>query len=55
MIRETLYTGLCALVMVSPVLLAVLVQKINAKRVRYSTRELVTMQRNKINNYYWNK
>lgn len=55
MIRETLYTGLCALVMVSPVLLAVLVQKINAKRVRYSTRELVTMQRNKISNYYWNK
>ena len=41
--------------MVSPVLLAVLVQKINAKRVRYNTRELVTMQRNKINNYYWNK
>ena len=55
MMRETLFTGLCALVMVSPVLLAVLVQKINAKRVRYSTRELVTMQRNKINNYYWNK
>ena len=55
MIRETLFTGLCALVMVSPVILAVLVQKINAKRVRYSTRELVTMQRNKISNYYWNK
>jgi len=55
MIRETLFTGLCASVMVSPVILAVLVQKINAKRVRYSTRELVTMQRNKINNYYWNK
>ena len=53
--KEILFTGLSALVMVSPVLLAVLVQKINAKRVRYSTRELVTMQRNKINNYYWNK
>lgn len=53
--EEILFTGLSALVMVSPVLLAVLVQKINAKRVRYSTRELVTMQRNKINNYYWNK
>jgi hypothetical protein len=55
MIRETLYTGLSALVMVSPVILAVLVQKWGAKRARYSTRELVEMQRNKINNYPWNR
>jgi hypothetical protein len=53
--KEILFTGLSALVMVSPVILAVLVQKWSAKRVRYSTRELVEMQRNKINNYYWNK
>lgn len=55
MIKEFLLTGAGALVMLSPFILGALLQKWNDNRVHYSTRELVEMQRNKINNCWWNK
>ena len=55
MIKEFLWTGLGALVMLSPFIFGAMLQRWNDNRPRYSTRELVEMQRNKINNYWWNK
>lgn len=55
MIKEFLLTGLGALVMLSPFILGALLQRWNDNRVHYSTRELVDMQRNKINQYWYNK
>lgn len=55
MITEFLLTGVGAIVMMSPFIIAWLLQRWNDNRVHYSTRELVDMQRNKINNYWWNK
>jgi hypothetical protein len=55
MLTEFLFTGLGALVMVSPFILGAMLQRWNDNRPRYSTRELVEMQRNKINRYWYNK
>jgi hypothetical protein len=55
MIREMLLTGASALVMVSPFIIGAMLQRWNNNRPRYSTRELVEMQRNKINRYWYNK
>jgi hypothetical protein len=54
-VTEFLWTGLGAIVMLSPFIVAWLLQRWNDNRVHYSTRELVDMQRNKINNYWWNR
>lgn len=55
MIREMLLTGASALVMVSPFIIGAMLQRWNDNRTHYSTRELVEMQRNKINRYWYNK